>query len=118
MRTFDFLLLAVVSFLELRSWPGEITLDPRGIQLLNLFGRPARSIAWKEVTGMEETQEFGSRLAKALGLTTDILLIHSADPFHTIAHTSRHPDRDRLLREYQLYLKEAAPRHAPPATRP
>ncbi|MBI4893996.1 MAG: hypothetical protein HY821_25485 [Acidobacteria bacterium] len=117
-RAFDFLILGVVSFLEIRAWPREITLDPGGIQLLNLLGKPLRSIAWHEITAMEESHEFGGALARALGLTTDTLVVRTADPFHSIVHTSRHPDRDRLLREYRQQQKSAAARHAPPATHP
>lgn len=100
LRCLDAVILLSVTYFELRCWPGDITSNPHGLHQYNIAGKQVTFIAWNEVQTIEEGHEAGGPAADSLGLSTDILVVRGAEPAQTIIHTSRHPDRDRLRREF------------------
>lgn len=100
---FDAVLLISLTWLELRVWPCDITSNPEGLRQLNMLGREVLLLGWNEIQTLEEARELGGETAASLGLATDTLIIRGKDQTKTIVHTPRHPDRDRLRREFQTY---------------
>lgn len=102
-RLFDAVLLISLTWFEVRCWPCDILSDPRGLRQMNLLGRQSRFLPWNEIQAVEERHELGGAAAARFGLATGILVIRGADPSQAIVHTPRHPDRERLRREFQTY---------------
>ena len=102
-RLFDAILLVSLTWFEIRAWPGDITSGPIGLRQLNIFGQEVRLIPWNEIQAIEDGHELGGAAAASFGLATDTLVIHGRSPSAAIVHTPRHPDRDRLRREFQSY---------------
>lgn len=109
---FDAVLLTGVTWFALKAWPCDITSNPEGLRQLNIFGREAVLIHWNEVQSLEEGRELGGEQAASLGLATDILVVRGKHPGQVIVHTQRHPDRDRLRREFQTYKASLPARQA------
>lgn len=103
MRVFDALLLISLTWFEVRAWPCDILSDPRGLYRMNIAGRQACFLPWNEIQAVEDGHELGGAAAAAYGLATDVLIIRGASPSKAIIHTPRHPDRERLRREFQTY---------------
>jgi hypothetical protein len=112
-RLMDALVLSGLTIAYFRVWPGDITSDPQGLRAYNMFGRLLTFIPWPDIQSVEHGHGFGGRIAAALGLTTDILIIRSSSSSSSIVHSSRHPDRQRLLRELEAHKIPVAP--PPPA---
>lgn len=102
-RVFDAVVIVSVTYFELRCWPGDITSNPEGLRQFNPFGRLVAFIPWNEVKAIEESHELGGPAAASYGLATDIMVIRGASPAQIIVHTPRHPDRERLRREFQTF---------------
>jgi hypothetical protein len=112
-RLIDALVLCGLTYLYYRAWPGDITSDPQGLRAYRMFGRLLTFIPWTDIRSVDYGTEFGGRPSAALGLTTDILTVRSSSSPRPIIHTSRHPDRPRLLRELEAHKIPVSP--PPPA---
>lgn len=100
---FAAVLLASSTALYIRLWPTTLVTDQTGLHALWLFGRRRQFISWLDVGSIEEACELGMAWPARLGLRVDQLVVVSRDGSVRIAHTPLHPDRDRMLKEFQLH---------------
>lgn len=101
-RAFDAIVILGLSWFEIRAWPGEITVDSQGLRMHDIFGRCRRFLPWSDIQAVEHARSITHPAVDSLRLSTDILVIRGLSTDQTIVHTSGHPDRDRLLREFEL----------------
>lgn len=94
-------IIAFVAF-KLYFWPREIVLDQFGIHSLGLFSRLNTHIPWNEIGDVGLATEVPGFGPLALGCRNETLEFHSTTGTACVAHTSHHPDRDRLVREARL----------------
>jgi hypothetical protein len=108
------LLLLGSTALYIHWWPTTLVTDQRGLHSLWILGRRRQFIAWDEIGEISDGFELGMEWAAALGVTVDVLVVSNLAGDVKIAHTSRHPDRERMLKEFQLHGVAASAHHAPP----
>jgi hypothetical protein len=102
LRFYDATVITVLVVVKLYFWPREIVLDQFGIHSLGLFARLNTHIPWNEIGEVRSSTEVPGFGPLALGCRNDTLEFLSATGTGRAAHTSHHPDRDRLVREARL----------------
>ena len=96
-------LLALTTVMYVRLWPTTLVTDQTGLHALWLFGRRRQFISWTDLGFVEEACELGMGWPAKLGLRVDQLVVVSRDGSVRIAHTPLHPDRERMLKLFQLH---------------
>jgi hypothetical protein len=97
------LLLVVTTALYLRLWPRTLVTDQTGLHAFWIFGLRRQFISWVDLGFVEEEFSLGMAWPARLGLRVDQLAVVSRDGLVRIAHTPIHPDRERMLKDFQLH---------------
>lgn len=102
LRFYDATVITSLVAVKLYFWPREIVLDQFGIHSLGLFAGLNTHIPWGEIGEVRPSTEVPGFGPLAFGLPNETLEFRSSTGKARVAHTSHHPDRDRLVREARL----------------
>lgn len=114
---FAAVVLISTTALYIHLWPTTLVTDQTGLHGLWLLGRRRQFIGWNDVGALSEESELGMDWAVKLRVRVDQLVVSNRDGTVRIAHTPRHPDRQRMLKEFHLHgvkLEVEAASHAAP----
>jgi hypothetical protein len=93
-------LLTVVMVLVALLWPRQIAIDQNAIRIKGPFGIGEKSIPWRDLDPPQPGREIlWAPWMKKFGIRGETLVFRNKFTGATVIHTSRHPDRARLLNE-------------------